>query len=180
MSSGLRLALVSDDEQVEICERYWLEYGDWAVAEYRARYGVEVAPDHAGMRAELPVMLGPRGRLYLAELDGAPVATGGLKPIDDHSAELKRMYVRPTARGRGISRVLLDRLVADAIDIGYDRLRLDTLDFMTEAHALYRSAGFVTGAPYEFSETVRAGVEAHTVYLELALTDRQRDQEDEG
>lgn len=164
------LTLVSNSDQTELCEAYWREYGDWAVAEYAARYGVIAEPDHDGIHRELPTMLGDRGRLYLAELDGVVVATAALKPIDAESAEVKRMYVRPSARGRGLSRLLLERLLADAAEIGYSRLRLDTLDFMIEAQALYRSVGFVDGTPYELSETMRAGVSDHTVYMELSLT----------
>jgi N-acetylglutamate synthase and related acetyltransferases len=165
----ITLVRVTTAGQIEVCEKYWREYGDWAVAEYRRLTGDVVEPDHDGFHDELPMMLGHRGRLYLAELEGEPVATGAIKPVDATSGEIKRMYVRPHARGKGISRRMLTQLLADAAEIGYPRVRLDTLRFMTEAQALYRSFGFVDAEPYTQSETARAGVGDHTVYMELTL-----------
>lgn len=86
-----------------------------------------------------------------------------------NTGEIKRIYVRPHARGNGISRRMLAQLVADAAEIGYSLVRLDTLRFMTEAQTLYRSFGFVDAQPYAQSETARAGVGDHTVYMELTL-----------
>jgi GNAT superfamily N-acetyltransferase len=155
-----------DDADVAICEALWIEYGDWAVREYTARYGRVVQPDHAGVHESLPQLRGPLGRLYLVRLDGAPVGTGALKPLGEHVAEIKRVYVRPQARGRGIARCVLERLLADAARLGYERVRLDTLEFMIEAIALYRSLGFTAIEPYAAGETASRGVEAHSVYLE--------------
>ena len=160
---------VTTAHQLEVCETYWREYGDWAVEEYRRLTGEVVEPDHDGFHDELPAMLGDRGRLYLAELGGEPVATGALKLTDPEFAEIKRMYVRPPARGRGVSRLILTQLIEDARSLACHRVRLDTLHFMTEAQGLYRSFGFVNAEPYPQSETARAGIGDHTVYMELTI-----------
>ena len=85
----------------------------------------------------------PDGRLYLAKLGDTPIGCVALKRHDDTgSGELKRMFVKPEYRGRGYSRQMAERIIADAREIGYDALYLDTLPFLTEAQGLYRSMGF--------------------------------------
>src|SRR5262245_12353300 len=81
----------------------------------------------------------PRGRLYLARLDGAPAGCVALHPLDPHTGEVKRMYVQPEARGRGLARALMERLLADAASLGYRTIRLGTLEEMVAAQSLYRS-----------------------------------------
>ena len=84
----------------------------------------------------------PDGRLYLAVEDGAALGCVGLRRLDADNCELKRMYVRPAYRGRGLSKLLLDRVIADAREIGYRAMLLDTLPPLTAAIALYRQYGF--------------------------------------
>ena len=169
VGAEVRLVPVRNAEHVATYEELWNEYGEWATGEYRRRTGRQVEPDHDGFRSELPDLIHGRGRLYLVESDGEPVGSGGLKLTAPEFAEIKRMYVRPAARGLGISRVLLTRLIEDASECGYDRVRLDTMAFMTAAQALYRSMGFVDVAPYDQSESARAGISNDAVYLELMI-----------
>jgi drug/metabolite transporter (DMT)-like permease/GNAT superfamily N-acetyltransferase len=86
--------------------------------------------------------LEPGGSFLVAYDHGHPVACGGLRALPDGSAELKRMYVVPEARGRGVGRRLLTRLEEEARRLGYRRLRLDTASQLKEAQALYRSSGY--------------------------------------
>jgi ribosomal protein S18 acetylase RimI-like enzyme len=167
--SVLRRITDAADADVGVCEAMWVEYGDWATAEYVGRFGAIVPADHEGFHATLPVVLSARGRLYLVRADGEPVATGVLKPLDDDTGEIKRLYVRPVARGRGIARMVVEQLLSDARSIGYRRVRLDTLVFMTEALALYRSLGFRPIDAYTDGETARYGIEDQSVYLELGF-----------
>jgi ribosomal protein S18 acetylase RimI-like enzyme len=88
-------------------------------------------------------MAPPQGVFVVLYEDGEPVAGGGLRRLDEGGAEIKRMFVEPSARGRGFGRRVLDELEAVAAELGYRRLRLDTAQSMTTAIALYRSAGFV-------------------------------------
>jgi GNAT superfamily N-acetyltransferase len=74
--------------------------------------------------------------------DGAPVGCGGLRPIDSHTGEIKRMFVTAGARGRGHGRTLLDDLERRAREAGYERVRLYTTEVLSEARTLYAHAGY--------------------------------------
>ena len=74
--------------------------------------------------------------------DGRPVCGGGVKGLGDGVGEIKRMYVVPEARGRGLARLLLAALEDAARELGHDRARLDTGPRQPHAEALYRSAGY--------------------------------------
>jgi uncharacterized protein (DUF952 family)/GNAT superfamily N-acetyltransferase len=94
-------------------------------------------------------MWAPRGTFLVGWDDsGAPVCGGGVKDLGGGSAEIKRMYVVPAARGRGHARRLLTGLEAAARRLGHTRVRLDTGPRQVEAHALYDSAGYVEIADY--------------------------------
>ena len=84
----------------------------------------------------------PAGRLYLAMADDAAAGCIGLKKIDEKRCEMKRLYVRPAFRGMRISELLIDRIIADARDIGYSHMLLDTLPFLKSAIRIYRRYGF--------------------------------------
>jgi putative acetyltransferase len=86
--------------------------------------------------------LSPRGGLWLARTSVAGIGCVALRPLDEGAAEVKRMYVDPAWRGRGVGRALLVALIDGARDRGYGTLRLGTLDDMTAAQALYHSLGF--------------------------------------
>jgi GNAT superfamily N-acetyltransferase len=92
----------------------------------------------------------PRGRLYVASVGDEFVGCVGLRPMDAAVCEMKRLYVRPRARGHGIARALVYQLILDARHIGYERMYLDTIETMTEAMALYRSVGFEECQPYSY------------------------------
>jgi GNAT superfamily N-acetyltransferase len=85
----------------------------------------------------------PAGAFYVGFEDGVAVAGGGLRRLDDGVAEIKRMYVRPDARGRGLAAALLHTLEEAARDLGYTRTRLDTGPKQVHAQRLYRAAGYV-------------------------------------
>ena len=99
----------------------------------------------------------PTGYFVVGYLDGAPVAMGGWRRLGDrpglpspNTAEIKRMYVAPPARGRGLSRVVLAELEATALAAGLDWLVLETGLPQTSGLGLYRSSGYaqIDGAPY--------------------------------
>jgi len=85
----------------------------------------------------------PHVRFFLARLDGAAVACGGVALFDDY-AEVKRMYTRPAVRGRGVAKAVLRRLEDEARASGKVVLRLETGRHQPEAVGLYRRAGFIS------------------------------------
>ena len=91
----------------------------------------------------------PAGRLLLARRDGVLAGCGALRPLQGSICEMKRLYVRPAFRGLRLGLALAERLIADAKDIGYDFMRLDTVPSqMPDANRMHRRLGFNEIAPY--------------------------------
>lgn len=100
-----------------------------------------------GFEAELAALPGryapPSGRLWLADVGGTLAGCIALRECGPGVAEMKRLYVRDAARGHGVGRRLAERVIADAREIGYACMRLDTIRArMPAANALYESLGF--------------------------------------
>ncbi|MET0619720.1 MAG: GNAT family N-acetyltransferase [Thermoanaerobaculia bacterium] len=93
----------------------------------------------------------PGGRLLLAWRGDEAVGCIALRPIDASTCEMKRLYVRPDARGEQLGRRLAERICREAKDAGYTRICLDTLPSMAAAQKLYQSLGFVPIEPYVFN-----------------------------
>lgn len=111
------------------------------VVEVGALYGGRI--DRAGLPTAGPEDLSPPGGGCLVGcLDGRPVAVGGVKGLPDGAAEIKRMYVVPELRGRGIARALLAALEDLARSLGYAVVRLDTGAHQPGARRLYETAGY--------------------------------------
>jgi putative acetyltransferase len=105
----------------------------------------------------------PEGRLILALYENRPAGCIALRPLEAGVCELKRLYVRPAFRGRGIGFALSEMLIREAIETGYRRMRLDSIDTMTSALSLYRRFGFREIPPYRYNPIPGA------LYFELDL-----------
>jgi len=121
--------------------------------EYQASLGIDLCfQGFAQELAELPGAYSPpAGRLYLALQAHEPVACAALRALRGKTCELKRLYVRPSHRRRGIGKMLAQRAIAHAHTIGYERIVLDTLATMHEAQSLYTALGFVETTPHAFN-----------------------------
>jgi len=106
----------------------------------------------------------PEGRLLLVECEGQLAACVALHKLEPGICEMKRLYLRPQFRGKGLGRALAERIIAEARQIGYRRMRLDTVEpVMKDAVAMYRKLGFKEIAPY------RPNPMAGAMYMELEL-----------
>ena len=155
MTAAIRDAVSGDD--IALARVLLVEYAQWLAVDLCFQ----------GFDRELATLPGayarPHGRLLLAGDPGAAFGCIALRPLaiagdsaqradatDTPSAvgEVKRLYVQPTARKGGWGRKLVETLLAEARAIGYRELKLDTLDWMTDARALYARQGFRECAPY--------------------------------
>jgi GNAT superfamily N-acetyltransferase len=133
----LRLEQVTSAAQVAVARELFIEYAN----------SLGISLGFQNFDHELRTLPGdytpPTGRLLLAYLDDAPVGCVALHRFKDDVCEMKRLYVRPEARGHALGRMLVERLIKEARAIGYTRMRLDTIEpIMTRAVLLYRDMGF--------------------------------------
>ncbi|HXM24257.1 MAG TPA: GNAT family N-acetyltransferase [Terriglobales bacterium] len=106
----------------------------------------------------------PDGRLLLAEYEGQLAGCVALHQWEPGVCEMKRLYLRPPFRGKGLGRVMAEKAMADARNIGYQYMRLDTIEpIMKDAVEMYRKLGFREIAPY------RPNPIAGAMYMELQL-----------
>ena len=144
-----------DIEQIRgLFQEYWTQFGFTPCFQ---GFGGEVA-GLPGKYAE------PEGRLGLALLDGRPAGCVAFRKIDSGTCEIKRLYVRPEARGSGAGRRLLDWAVDQARLAGYRTMVGDTLPVMEAALRLYDRYGFERTGPYTADPTPGA------VFIRLFLT----------
>jgi ribosomal protein S18 acetylase RimI-like enzyme len=133
--------------------------------EYAENLGVDLC--FQGFQEELDGLPGayapPDGRLLLA-IDGDRAAECvAIRKLGDGICEMKRLYVQPGHRGQGLGRRLAEAIIAEAREIDYRKMRLDSLTSLKEAAGLYRSLGFVEISPYRYNPLPDA------VFMELSL-----------
>jgi len=159
----------TDEHFSQVRDLFW-EYLQWANGRVEKEFGVsfDIETMLEEDMANLEIFLPPDGRLLLAFEEDHVVGLGCLKMIREDIGELKRMYVRPEFRRRGLGRGILDALIAEAQKIGYSTVRLDSARFMKAAHALYQSAGFREIEPYPESE-IPPEFQDHWIFMEKSL-----------
>ena len=111
----------------------------------------------------------PTGCLLLATHDAKVAGCGAFHKLTPEACEMKRVYVRPEFRGLGLGRLLATTLIANATDVGYIQMRLETVTFMGTAISLYESLGFHACNPYY---VIPESFRPITVFMELDLRRR--------
>ena len=115
------------------------------------------------------IYMPPDGALLLAKQDGIPAGCVGLRKMEVRRCEMKRLYVRPEFRGKGLGKALCSRIILKGRQLGYREMLLDTLSTMTGAQALYRSHGFRETVPYYHNPLPEAQ------YMQLTLDESENE-----
>jgi len=150
----------------------WHEYLAWGNDQLALHYGLRLGEAGAmtdESLAHLDDFAPPQGCLLLAETADGLMGSIALRPSVPGTAEVKRLYVRPAARGLGLGQALVAAALQAARAAGYASVRLDSARFMAAAHALYRQHGFIEAAPYAESE-VPEKYWQHWVFMQCPLT----------
>lgn len=155
----VNLVQVQTPEDVESARELFKEYSAWL--------GINLCFQNFEKElAELPGdYVPPAGRLFLTVEEDRIAGCVALRRLGDGVCEMKRLYVRPEFRGRGLGRELTRAVINAAHEVGYDRMRLDTLPGkMDRAIAMYRSLGFQEIDAYYDNPVAGA------TFMELSLT----------
>ncbi len=143
-------------EHRELLLQLNVEYMSWALAEVgkiigatpAAIVGMSPADYVASVIDKVCGEGPPKGVFYLVWSNGELAGMGGLRWVRDGVAELKRIYVRPSQRGKHLGEATVRRLLDDAKAFGYSRILLDSGPYMQSAHRVYEAFGFTDCSPY--------------------------------
>lgn len=153
-----KIVAVTTDEQIETTRQLFREYEKWLDMDLCFQSFEEEMQNLPGKYSP------PDGRLYLGLTDGQAVGCIALRKIGDGICEMKRLYLTDAARGHGLGKKLIEKVIADAREIGYAKMRLDTYPpKMGKAVGLYESHGFRSIESYY--DNPHEGV----LYMELDL-----------
>jgi putative acetyltransferase len=141
--TGPKIVPAESPAQIELARELFLEYAK--------SLGFSLC--FQGFDKELASLPGayapPTGRLFLCEYDNQLAGCIALRPLEPGICEMKRLYLRPQFRGKGLGRKLAEHLISQAREIGYHHMRLDTVEpTMKDAVAMYRRLGFHDIPPY--------------------------------
>jgi len=142
LDDWMRIKQCKTKEQFEEAKRVVKEYLIW----------LNIDIDFQNIKSEFEnfskIYSPPDGAFYLVKIDKKLAGGVGFKRLEDSICEIKRLYVYPDFRGKGVGKTLLDMTLTLAKNYGYSRARLDTLERMKEAITLYKSFGFKEISPY--------------------------------
>jgi len=141
----IQIINVQEQDQYQKVRELFMQYAD----------SLDFDLEFQGFSQELATLPGhyapPDGCILLAEESGRFLGCVALRPLEDKICEMKRLYIKPDYRGRGIGRILACSIIDRAREIGYAKMRLDTISTMQEARTLYYSIEFKNIKAYRYS-----------------------------
>ena len=154
----LDIRMCESSEDFELAIHITKTYAEWL--------GIDLwFQDFDSELENFPEMYGsPRGVFLLGHIENCLAGGVGLRPLEERVCEMKRLYVFDQFKGKGVGKALCNALVSHAKDLGYEKMRLDTLEKMESARGLYRLLGFREIEAYCFNP------EADAIYMELELS----------
>jgi len=155
----LELKIAQTTDEIKLIKELFLEYAAW----------LDFPLCFQGFDEELATLPGkytlPSGRLYLAYWNGKLAGCIGLRKIEGDTCEMKRLYIKPDFRGFGIGKMLVKKIIEEAKQEKYARMRLDTIrEKMEKAVKIYEDHGFIEIEAYYNNP------DPNTLYMELDLT----------
>ena len=152
------------------------EYLTWIKDEMRKRYnidmvlllGISVAKYVEKSFKELSSFLPPKGFYYVIRVNNSIIGMGALRTLKMGIGEIKRMYIKPKYRRNGYGKKMLELLLEKGNEFGFSSIRLDTGEFMSAAHQVYRLAGFQERGQYPESEVPEFFL-PHWLFMEKSL-----------
>jgi carbonic anhydrase len=156
--TNYKIIAAESSDEIEEVRKLFLEYAEWL--------GFSLC--FQNFDEELATLPGkyssPEGRLYLVKTGNKYIGCIGLRKYENEICEMKRLYIKPEARGLGIGHKLVELIINDAKKIGYKKMRLDTIkNQMAAAIEIYKKNGFVE------TESYYKNPDPHTLYMELDL-----------
>ncbi len=153
----MQIIKVTVSEDIQLIKELFLEYAAYLNSDLSFQNFQQELDSLPGAYSE------PTGCLLLAKENRNAGGCVALRCITSEICEMKRLYVRPEYRGQGVGILLSNNIIAEARSLGYQKMRLDTLDSLKEAVQLYRRLGFYEIEPYRFNPLPGA------IYMELNL-----------
>ncbi|MDZ8087389.1 MAG: GNAT family N-acetyltransferase [Nostoc sp. DedQUE12b] len=167
----LNIIQVETDEHNSHIQQVFWEYFNETKLIFSNKFGINLNANtfFEEYMTQLHEFLPPSGRLLLGQYEQKIAGCACLRKIGEDIGEIKRMYVKPEFRRKGIGRSLLEGIINEAAYIGYSKIRLDSAPFAKEAHALYRVFGFQNIEPYLEKTEIPLEHRANWIFMELVL-----------
>jgi len=170
----MELLQVATDTHKHMVRDLAIEYLALVEQKWKELYDVKLYPNRIPdrvddwLQSKFDAYIAPNGYFFLALVDGQPVGIGGLRRENETTSQIKRVYVKPSFRGRKIGKAITNKLLDVSKSDGYKTVILDTFDFWDVAPKLYQSIGFVHTEPNLNTEIPQAMLK-HIIFMKLEL-----------
>ena len=168
------LICIKNIHELDFWKEMQVEYAEWVIMRLAEVHACRLSSTNANhfrneVQSNFHLYSGHLGKFFMAVDESKAQGMAGLKYASKGVCELKRLYVSPPYRRAGLARLLVERQIDEARTLGYNKIRIETLDFMVEAIQLYESFGFLRTTEFDGSEGIGYGINGHEVYFSLDL-----------